>query len=214
MTGSVKAWLAILLIAVSGYGSYSLWRNYQAIQNAGQERSPLAIGTGTTPIGKPVEPFELTAQNGQTFDSRELEEKVWVASFFFTSCAGACLRMNNIVAELQQDPDLPEVRFVSITVDPENDTPEALEKYARHYGADPQRWLFLTGPPEQIKHLAMEVFQVAYGREAHSDRLIVVDQEGKIRGMYRAMEDAQVVLLKRKLAQLADTKSEARNPEL
>jgi hypothetical protein len=62
----------------------------------------------------------------------------------------------------------------------------------------------LTGPPDEIRHLANEVFLVAYGREAHSDRLIVVDGQGKIAGMYRAMVDAEVIKMKKKLRELSD----------
>lgn len=207
----IKWWLSFLLAALALYGGYSGLRIYRRMQEVRQAESPSSANAEGSVVGQRVAPFQLIDAQGRPFDSGELQGQPWVASFFFTSCAGACLRMNNTIARLQTEMPDADVRYVSITVDPENDTPEALEKYARHYTADPARWRFLTGPPDDIKHIANEVFRVAYGREAHSDRLIVVDREGKIQGTYRATEDAQMVLLKRKLEELAAFKTEPSN---
>ena len=149
-----------------------------------------------------VVPFQLTERSGETFDSQQMQGQVWVASFFFTACPGACLKLNHAIADLQKElPDLP-VRFVSITVDPANDTPEALRKYADLMHADAQRWLFVTGELAEIRRIAADSFQLSVDRITHSDRMLVVDRQGKIRGSYRATDDNQVRLMKKKLAEV------------
>ena len=87
----------------------------------------------------------LTDQDGKPFDSTSLRGKVWVGSFFFTNCPATCWRLNQTLAAMQQTSPTSQVRYVSITCDPDNDTPEALAKYAEHFKADPARWTFLTG---------------------------------------------------------------------
>ena len=97
--------------------------------------------------------------------------------------------MNNTIARLQEELKDSGVKFVSITVDPENDTLDELQKYAKHFGADAERWLFLTGPEEEIRRVCTDDFQLAFGRAVHSDRLVVVDRTGVVQGAYRATED-------------------------
>jgi protein SCO1/2 len=99
-----------------------------------------------------------------------------------------------------QDRLPPEVRLVSFTVDPYNDTPEVLAAYARRYGADPERWLFLTGEPEAIQQLSVSGFKLALdptsGSEVepitHSSRFVLIDRQGRIRGYY-GMDEADAL---------------------
>jgi cytochrome oxidase Cu insertion factor (SCO1/SenC/PrrC family) len=198
----VKVWLMFVLLVVGAYGAYSGWRIYQRLETA---RSPAIVMTPVTEplLGQTIEPFELTDQSGEPFDSRQLDGQIWVASFFFSSCPGACLKMNYTIARLQEELRETGVRFISVTVDPEQDTPETLEKYARHFAADPQVWTFLTGPEDDLKRLAMEQFKVAFGRGTHSEKLFVVDRDGQVRGGYNCTTDAQMILLKRKIEELA-----------
>jgi protein SCO1/2 len=144
--------------------------------------------------------FTLIERNGEPFEASSLRGKVWVASFFFATCPGICLKMNQSIADLQTQLD-PEVRFVSITVDPDKDTPESLREYAKRVGAT-DRWLFLTGSMRDIKDIANDSFQVAAGPASHSERLMVVDRQGRVRGSYMVSDSAQVTLLKRKVAEL------------
>ncbi len=176
-------------------------RLYQQGQR-GPAPAKLVVDRSEPPPGIQVSPFSLTERSGQTFQSESLKGQVWVASFFFTKCPGACLRLNSSIASLREQlKDLP-VTFVSITVDPETDTPETLRKYAEHYNADPEHWLFLTGSLDEIRALAENSFQVSVERVTHSDRLILVDRDGRVLGTYRGTEDQQVELLKRRLNEL------------
>ncbi len=96
------------------------------------------------------------------------------------------------------------VRFVSITVDPETDTPDVLSWYAGRYDADPARWHFLTGPATEIESIARDQFLVGSGDEPinHSARFILVDGSGQIRGFYHGTEPASVDALRRDLQRL------------
>lgn len=158
---------------------------------------------GTPPLLGRVPDIVLTAETGRPVRLAGLGGSVWVADFMFTSCSGQCMRLTGRMAELQRT--LPgEVKLVSFSVDPSRDTPEALARYARANGAQPGRWTFLTGAPEAVKDLVLRGFKLpvepgADPREpiVHSDRLVLVDRAGSIRGYYDAgVEDAVARLLR------------------
>ncbi|MEX2025841.1 MAG: SCO family protein, partial [Pirellulaceae bacterium] len=128
--------------------------------------------------------------------------KVWVVSFFFASCPSICRQQNNRVEELAREFGPQGVTFVNITVDPANDTPAVLRKYAHSFHADEKQWLFLTGELEHIQRIGAEIFRLPTKEQAHSERLIVVDRWGKIRGSFHWREYEQVVAMKQQLAEL------------
>jgi len=142
----------------------------------------------------PVGPFALTERSGRTVTNQDLRGHVWIASFIFTRCTGPCPSVASTVARLQHElRDLPNVRFVTFTVDPKRDDLRALNEYAQARGADPQRWLFLTGEEETIHRIIREQFKQAVGRNEgpnvppgeefiHSSKLVLVDAQGRIRG--------------------------------
>jgi protein SCO1/2 len=108
-----------------------------------------------------VPDFSLIQQNGQTLTLADLKGKVWVADFIYTSCPDTCPLQTAQMTKLQKDlSEEKDVRFVSITVDPERDTPEVLAEYAKRYGADTEKWFFLTGEKESIYRLAKEGFHL------------------------------------------------------
>jgi len=143
----------------------------------------------------PVADFTLTERSGQTIRCQDLRGKVWVASFLFTRCCTGCPRISADLLQLQKDLANEErVLIVSFTVDPEYDTPAVLKSYADGLGADPKRWLFLTGEQEEIYRLIRDSFHLAAeqnqgearkpGNEVtHANRLVVVDRQGHIRGL-------------------------------
>lgn len=138
-----------------------------------------------------VADFSLTERSGQTIRLADLRGKVWIASFLFTRCCTGCPRISADLLQLQKD--LPDgAMIVSFTVDPEYDTPAVLKAYADGLGADPKRWLFLTGKQQEIYRLIKDSFHLGVeqnqgearkaGNEVtHSNRLIVVDRHGHIR---------------------------------
>ncbi|MCX6611001.1 MAG: SCO family protein [Acidobacteria bacterium] len=134
-----------------------------------------------------IPPFEFTNQEGVAFASSQLKGKVWVADFFFTNCPGPCPRMANQLKRVQQETsELKQLHLVSITVDPDRDTAAALQSYARRFGAQPERWTFLTGRKDLIKNLMSESFYLGFAdsMQEHSTRFVLVDKQMKIRGFY------------------------------
>jgi protein SCO1/2 len=135
--------------------------------------------------------FQLTERSGRTVSRQDLNGQVWIANFIFTQCAGICPAMSSNMERLQAR--LPrEIRLVSFSVDPANDTPAVLTEYAKRYNADPERWLFLTGEAESIQKLSVGGFKLALdptgGSEVepimHSSRFVLVDGDAHIRGYY------------------------------
>ncbi len=154
------------------------------LAGCGAPQQPLEV-YGTVPE------FTLTAHTGATFaSSKELAGKIWVVDFIFTNCQGPCPRMTTQMGRVQAATEsLPDVRLVSITVDPDRDTPEALAAYAKRNHAGP-RWTFLTGPQTTLHKLKREVFLLGNidGQLNHSTRFVLVDQKGQIRAFYDTSE--------------------------
>jgi protein SCO1 len=133
-----------------------------------------------------VPAFSLTDQSAQPFNDSALRGRPWLASFFFASCAGPCPRMNTALFQIQESTyRFAGLRILSITVDPDNDTPEVLARVAKRYKADPARWTFLTGPIGTITALAREGFLAAIDKDrTHSTRVMLVDGASRLRGAY------------------------------
>lgn len=165
---------------------------------------------------RPLKPFSLTDRLGQPFDSQSLKGKVTVFCFFFTRCPTVCPQVLAQTAELQKklraSPQWDDVRLVSITVDPEYDTPSVLDERAKLWEADDTHWLFLTGSKQEIWSLtsARDGFQLAVGEAkpgekmsiAHSSRFVLVDQQQQVVGYYDALDEAKREDLMRDLLKL------------
>ena len=141
-----------------------------------------------------VPPFQLTNQNGQPFGLADLQNKIWIADFIFTTCPGPCPIISTRMSELQKPFENTDVRLVSFTVDPEKDTPEVLRKYAEKLQAKTDKWNFLTGNKTTIYDLSAKGFKLAAiegneetGMPVHSTRMVLVDRRGQIRGYYDAL---------------------------
>lgn len=134
--------------------------------------------------------FTLTDQTGAEFHGDSLWGHVWVANFMFTNCPGPCPRMSGQMHEIQTALAGQDVKLVSMTVDPDRDTPEKLARYAAFYSATPGVWYFLTGPRETLNHLGQDVFKLnaVDGSFDHSTRFVLVDRKSEIRGYYLTSE--------------------------
>jgi cytochrome oxidase Cu insertion factor (SCO1/SenC/PrrC family) len=153
------------------------------------------------PVIQQVPSFSLINQNGEVVALQLLRDTYWIANFIFTSCAGTCPVMTFQMGELQGaiEPTLP-VRFVSFSVDPERDTPEVLFEYGERNGADHSRWFFLTGNRDEIYSLARSGFLLSVDADGgnasepilHSQRFVLVDTEGFIRGYYNGFDDTEI----------------------
>lgn len=150
------------------------------------------------PVLRQLPAFSLVNAEGQPFGSEQLHGHVYVANFFFIRCPSVCPTLMKGMATLQRrfrDEGLDAIRLVSISVDPA-DTPQRLREALPAYGVDPSRWLLLTGPPDRIRSLAVDGFQVALGQPAgdgivdiaHAAKLLLVDAGGALRGVYDSDE--------------------------
>lgn len=133
--------------------------------------------------------FELTERSGRTVQSEDLKGEPYIACFFFSTCPGTCKRQSGEMRLLQSKFKGLPIRLVSISVDPEIDTPEVLAEYAESFGADKERWLFLTGALDDILRVGTEMFFLpGVERRGHPDRFCLVDAEGKVVGSYVWLE--------------------------
>jgi len=199
-TYAVRFWLILAVCLVAIYGSFVAARHVRHADSPAVTTDSAPIAATARLDGKPLKEFTLTDQNGQSFDSDSLKGKVWVASFFFTNCPGVCLQLNRTLAAIQETDPHPDIRYISITCDPDNDTPQALAKYAEFFKADAKRWTFLTGDMATIRRIGQDFFKISVDKAVHTDRACVVDREGHVRGRFRLTEDGQVEMLKRLLA--------------
>ncbi|HVZ74657.1 MAG TPA: SCO family protein [Polyangia bacterium] len=156
--------------------------------------APAILGT--------VPAFALTDQTSRPFGTRDLAGKVWVADFVFTACQEACPLLSQRMEEVgRRTKQLgPDFHLVSISVDPERDTPARLAEYAARYHASPLAWSFLTGPADAIQSAVTDGFKVGMGKEAvtpdgggptffeifHGENLVLVDRAQRIRGYFRS----------------------------
>ena len=157
-----------------------------------------------------VPQFSFIERDGRRVTLSDLKGKVWIVNFIYTNCPDTCpiqsAQMRQIQEDFQHEKDL---RLVSITVDPTRDTPEVLSEYAKRFGANSARWLFLTGDKETIYKFAQEGFHLGAveiphetrpesgATHTHSPRFVVVDRSGQIRGCY-VSTDAEAIKRLRK----------------
>ena len=174
-----------LLFVLAVTMGYSLWR--------GSERRDVA----PLPVVRAVPEFALLDQNGQTVTLNDLRGQIWIADFIFTRCQGPCPLMTSRMLEMQRAlAKTPDVKLVSVSVDPANDTPEVLKAYAEANHADPARWKFLTGDKAVIEKLVTEGFMQHLAEEngepVHGTMFLVVDGNGMVRSA-RMLEDPELI---------------------
>lgn len=154
------------------------------------------------PIIGPVGDFVLTNQHGQVVSAADLRGNVWVGNIIFTRCAGPCPLMTQAMADFQNS--LPSsVRLVTLTTDPDYDTPEVLKRFGEKYNADFRRWTFLTGSKEQIARLAVNGLKLTALEKPeperaapadlfiHSTLFVIIDPQGNLRAAYE-LEDPEL----------------------
>lgn len=186
-----------------------------------------------------VPEFSLTERSCRQLTLADLRGKVWVANFIYTQCTETCpiqtAQLARIQAEFAGEESL---RLVSITVDPERDTPAALSRYAERYGAHPDRWLFLTGDKRAIYRLAKEGFSLGVvdpddqaqtsrhlplfgptpalathgskGLVIHSARLVLVDRQARIRAYHLPNDEDSLQRLRANVRLLLREKAKER----
>lgn len=174
-------------------------QNFNSLPFYGERIEPDGVQQKDT-IYYAVPDFSLVNQLGDTVTQKNLDGYIYIANFFFASCEDVCPMMNAKVQTVYEKlKEFSEVKFISHTVDPENDSVSVLHEYAARFKADPAIWYFVTGSKEAI-------FQTGQGYLLpvsiedktidHSQQLILVDKEKHIRGIYDGLDDVEIQRLK------------------
>ena len=154
------------------------------------------------PVINQIADFTLTNQDGKITTLADLTNHVWVADIIFTRCAGPCPRMTGQMKSLEELlPQTGNAKLVTLTTDPDNDTPEVLKKYGERFNADFNRWIFLTGTKMEIAALgsgSLKLSAVPVKLEdqksvadlfIHTTIFVVVDRHAQLRGIFETGGD-------------------------
>lgn len=137
--------------------------------------------------------FQLTNQNGETITNNTFEGKIYVADFFFTICPGICPKLTKHMSLLQEEfAGDDNVKFISHTVMPSRDSVSVLKEYAEENNVVDGKWHLVTGPEKEIFDLARHDYfadedfvktkdEIAF---VHTENFVLIDQKGRIRGVY------------------------------
>ena len=156
-------------------------------------------------IGPTVPEFSLIGADGRNVTNADLRGNVWIADFVFARCSGPCPTLSARMQSLQSAlVDHAEVKLVTFTLDPINDTPSVMADYAKRFHADPSRWWFLTGDDEAAMHdlvekgLKQTVIPAQDDRPIiHSVYILVIDRAGRIRSAHDGLDPKSKGLLLR-----------------
>lgn len=153
--------------------------------------------------GHTVGPFSFINQEGKTITEKDLQDKIYVVEYFFTTCKGICPKLNENMSKVyaayrgQND-----IMILSHTVDPMTDSVDVMKKYSLKYEADPAQWMFLTGNKHDLYSMAINSYLVSAVEDTtnkeilpdfiHTQYFVLVDKEKHIRGTYDGTDDAAV----------------------
>jgi protein SCO1/2 len=157
--------------------------------------------------------FSLQNQFGEKFSQNDLRGRVAVVDFIFTSCPDVCPLLTEQLSGLRKRlPASSKLAFVSFSVDPEHDTPERLNAFAKQHGANVDQWWFVTGPLEQVREVVTRGFKQAMEAQPtkpnaprnvlHGTHFVLVDAQGEIRGFFANDPEGQAALREAVLALL------------
>jgi protein SCO1/2 len=150
-----------------------------------------AGGDGQLPVIGPAPGFSLTSQDSKPVSLADLRGKVVAVNFIYTQCPDICPMLTQKMVDVQEALGTDfgkKVAFVSITLDPEHDTPEVLKDYAQFWGAKPEGWSFLTGSPEAVRDVTRR-YGVFFAKKQdgsvdHTQLTSLVDAAGQMRVQY------------------------------
>ncbi len=190
--GVWAALITVVLVIAAAYLTQTLRR-----------RSEDALASARLPVISQVSDFVLTNHLGRNLRLSDLLGRVWVADIIFTRCPGPCVQMTRSMNEIRnQFLGSDDVAWVSITADPDHDTPQVLKEYAAKWVEHPQNWHFLTGPKAALTKISVDDLKlVVVEKDAmertsaedlfmHSTKFVLLDRQGRLRGVYEGTEKA------------------------
>lgn len=168
-----------------------------------------------------VQPFSFTTQQGQSFTERDMQGKVCVVNYFFTTCKGICPRMNGNMKKVYETYKAnPDFLIVSHTSDPETDSAEVLQQYAGKMGVTGDQWVFLTGRKDSLYLQARKSYLLddpannvksLDDQFLHTQFFALVDRQGKVRGqIYDGLKAQDIQQLKTDIEALLKEPAAAR----
>lgn len=204
-------WAVCILSMCALLASWTTARILSGRHPAAGANGPITIlKTESAPLPDiPSPTFSLVDQDHNAFSSAELNGKVWIADFFFTTCTGPCPLLTQRLSQLDKKLTDPRIRFVSFSVDPESDTPAAMKAYAGKFSPS-SRWHFLTGPDNAAFAIAQGLKLPAIPASGHnpifhSTKFVLVSPAGKVAGYYDSNDPASLDKLATDAQALADT---------
>jgi protein SCO1/2 len=156
------------------------------------------------PLIRKIPVFEGQDDGGTLFTDKEMKGHYWLTSFFFSTCQDICPRLNSVVNKLTTITKSDKIKFLSITVDPEHDTPPVLLAHRNEQGFLDKRWKFLNIYRDSLLHLTTGGFLVGSvdNPANHSARIILIDTAMNIRGYFDAFDSVKVQQLTRILSEI------------
>ncbi len=159
------------------------------------------IRTPPLPVIREVGAFSVTNQTGLGLASEALRGRPWAINLIFTRCPGPCAQLTRVMATVQRGlPEGSRAGLISVTSDPEFDSPAVLAAYAAKFGADPARWQFVTGTKPALRRLATEQLALVLQEKSEADRtspddlflhstlIVLMDGKGRLRAVVEGLE--------------------------
>ena len=160
-----------------------------------------------------IRPFKLINQENQPFTEKDIEDKICVADFFFTTCPGICPKMTSSMADIQKEfINDNEILLLSHSVTPEKDSVTVLQQYAQDKKVNFKRWKLLTGDKNEIYDLGRKYYFVEEDEGVkktndvflHTENFILIDKQRHIRGIYNGLDPNSIQNLIRDIKILKD----------
>lgn len=148
-----------------------------------------------------VQPFSFLTQDGKTFTNKDVEGKVNVASFFFTTCTSVCPRMNNNLKAIHEEfKNEPDFLLLSYTCDPSTDSAARLKQYAERLNVNTDRWIFLTGQKDSLYAMARHSYTIDDPKNAiqdetdflHTQLIALVNKKGEVVKIYDGLKPSEI----------------------
>ncbi len=173
-------------------------QNFKKLPILGERIAPDGLHQKDT-LFYSIPDFHVSDQTGKVVTQADFNNKIYVANFFFTRCKEVCPTMNRRLSMVYEKyKEFIEVKFISFSVDPENDSTPVLNNYSKKYKADPKIWHFVNGNMDSIINIAQGfLLPVSIENKTidHSQQLILVDKQNRIRGIYDSSSEAEVLQL-------------------
>ena len=200
--------LIFAFISLFGTHHFTLGTYFPKVNASGEVQY---TASGDT-VFQQVPDFSLVSSQGGRFTALDLEDHITVVHFFDTASPEFQEVSSQLVRLQEKFGEHPEVKIVSISINPEHDSAAVLQQYAATYGAKEDKWYVLTGDRQEINELAQEGFMLPLGKQRVlvTDRLMLLDKDKKVRGIYKGTDEKEIERLVTEINVLRDEYGKSR----